>query len=81
MIFIIPEKTKLIIKCFQLHNVNVLHNLMYTIISATRRFVVQRKYFIVKGCNYVSVDGSHLFLCIKSAIVKQLKHREACIVQ
>ena len=37
------------------------HNLIYTVISVTRRFDVQRKYFIVKSCNYISVDGSRLF--------------------
>ena len=61
MIFIIPEETKLIIICFQFYYVNVHHNLMYTVISVIRRFDVQRKYFIVESCNYISVDGSHLF--------------------
>ena len=61
MIYIIPEKTKLIVRCFQFHYLNVHHNLMYTVISVTRRFDVQRKYLIVKSCNYISVDSSHLF--------------------
>ena len=37
------------------------HNFTYAVISVTRRFDVQRKYFIVKSCNYISVDGSYLF--------------------
>ena len=61
MIFIIPEETKLITRCFQFHYVTVHHNLMYTVISAARGFDVQHKYFIVKSSNYISVDGSHLF--------------------
>ena len=61
MIFIIPEETKLITRCFQFQCVNVHHNLMYAVISATRKFDVQCKYVIVKSCNYSSVDGSHLF--------------------
>ena len=61
MIFIIPEETKLITRCFQFHYVNVHHNLMHAVTSATRRFDVQCKYFIVKSCNYINVDGSHLF--------------------
>ena len=50
-----------IICCKCVLHVIVHHNLMYTVISATGRFDVQRKYFIVKSYNYISVDGLHIF--------------------
>ena len=54
-IFIIPEETKLITRCFQFQFVNLHHKLflhhnsMYAVISATRRFDDQCKYLIVKA--------------------------------
>ena len=65
--FIFPEETQPITRCFQFHYVNLHHNLflhhnlMYAVISVTRRFDVQCKYFIAKSYSYVIVDGSHLF--------------------
>ena len=65
MLFIIPEETRMITRCLQFHCVNVHHKFDVTL--STKTFEVEHKQFIVKSCNYISVNG---FRYIKSVTVK-----------